>query len=166
MSYSFIEVGAKARRTWREYNYYAATCKGYGSIPYTEKSEIVTICSAVMREKESKKFCSLGEMDYYWFNADEYEILVQDDSGEQFWTEIESLSIFAEISDLSYENLMALRTEITVGSLYLSDYENSFGVDENFLCALCDDYNEYLYEKFGEEAREHDTPEEFASFAA
>lgn len=74
-----------------------------------------------------------------------------------------------DISDLNEEELKELRTEIRIGSVYLSDYENSFNVDESKLCDICDSYDSYLCEDeddnpLPESEWKQDTPEEFAYF--
>ena len=166
MDYDFIKFGAKVRYTWREYDYYSATAKGYGPIPYETKEKIVKICGA-MRDKETKRFESTKRLNSYWCCASDYEILVKDENGNKFFADIESLDKYAEISDLNEEQLQQLRKEISCGSIYTSDYANSFGVDENILFGICEDYWNYLCEEYGDEnAEEHDTPEEFAYFVA
>lgn len=47
----------------------------------------------------------------------------------------------ADIHDLSYDELVSLRGEISVGSMYYSDYENTFHVNERDLCDVCDEYD-------------------------
>lgn len=73
------------------------------------------------------------------------------------------------ISDLTEDELKQLRKEICVGSIYLSDYYNSFNIDESELCDICDAYLEYL--GMDDEGNwlpdnQHipDTPEEFANY--
>ena len=46
--------------------------------------------------------------------------------------------------ELTKENLWKLRKEIVLNSLYLSDYENSFGVDEEDLFYFFEGYLEDL----------------------
>lgn len=63
------------------------------------------------------------------------------------------------VKDLSHDKLIKLRQQVCVGSCYLSDYENEFGVDENTVCSLCDGYSNWL-----EEEGLEDTGEEFAYY--
>ena len=158
----FIKIGAKVRRTWRDYDYYSACCKGYGPIPYEEKEEIVTICGKP-RDYETKRFVSL---DTNYFYADENEILIQNEKGYRFYVMMEELSVYAELSDLSHEDFKSLYNQISIGSIYLADYDNSFGVDRNEVCNLADGYLEFLHNAFGEDSDEYDTAEEFACYAA
>ena len=46
--------------------------------------------------------------------------------------------------ELTKENLWKLRKEIVLNSLYLSDYENSFGIDEEDLLYFFEGYLEDL----------------------
>ena len=48
--------------------------------------------------------------------------------------------------EMSKRNLWALRTEITLGSLYTSDYENSFQILPRTVQDFFDGYIEYLWE--------------------
>ena len=48
--------------------------------------------------------------------------------------------------EMSKRNLWALRTEITLGSLYTSDYENSFQILPRMVQDFFDGYIEYLWE--------------------
>ena len=158
----FIKYGAKVRWTWRDYNYYAAICKGYGPIPYEEKEEIVTIVGTP-RDNNFKQFVSLET----WFDDEEVEVKIRRENGSETYAPLNELSVYAEIGDLSFEELKTLRSEISVGSCYLADYDNSFGVDRNVVSSICDGYLEWLYECFGEElADENDTPENFAKYIA
>lgn len=158
----FIKYGAKVRWTWRDYNYYAAICKGYGPIPYEEKEEIVTIVGTP-RDNNFKQFVSLET----WFDDEEVEIKIRRENGSETYAPLNELSVYAEIGDLSFDELKTLRSEISVGSCYLADYDNSFGVDRDILCSICDGYLEWLDECFGEElADENDTPENFAHYIA
>ena len=158
----FIKYGAKVRWTWRDYNFYAAICKGYGPIPYEEKEEIVTIVGTP-RDNNFKQFVSLET----WFDDEEVEVKIRRENGSETYAPLNELSVYAEIGDLTFEELKTLRSEISVGSCYLADYDNSFGVDRNVVSSICDGYLEWLDECFGEElADENDTPENFAHYIA
>lgn len=45
-----------------------------------------------------------------------------------------------DVTELSREDWMKLRSEIRLGSVLIGHYENSFGVDPNMLCDMCDAY--------------------------
>jgi len=53
--------------------------------------------------------------------------------------------------DLTKNLLWVLRNEIVVNSLFLCDYENSFGYSKESLCAFFDGYYDYLWEIAQEE---------------
>lgn len=50
-----------------------------------------------------------------------------------------------QIKDLNKKQLGALRKEITLNSLFLKDYSNSFGIDEQECFTFFDSYVETLY---------------------
>ena len=58
-----------------------------------------------------------------------------------------------ELDDIDEKTLWELRMEISLGSLYYSDYENSFGFTTHSVCDFFDSYFDYLdelaEEKFG-----------------
>lgn len=86
-----------------------------------------------------------------------HDRLLEDD--EEEW--LQSLREEKEYSihDLSYEELMELRSEVYVGSCFLAHYENSWFIDTNEVCDACDSYEEWRVEKELE-----DTPDNFAYF--
>jgi len=63
------------------------------------------------------------------------------------------------ICDLSFDELKRLRSDICVGSMYLSDYTNSCGISQEEAIQLADDYLGFI-----DERTELDTPEAFAQF--
>ena len=58
------------------------------------------------------------------------------------------------IGSLSKTQLKRLREDITLNSLYLSDYENRYGIDRNDVFNFFDSYLNYL-----EELMQEDRPE-------
>ena len=60
-----------------------------------------------------------------------------------------------KFQDLTKEQLSKLRSEIVLNSLFVSDYENSFGFSPSSLCDFFDGYMEYLIdlaeEKYGKD---------------
>lgn len=63
------------------------------------------------------------------------------------------------VRDLSEDDLKKLRGEIYIGSIYLSDYENSFYIDENEVYNYSQSYEEWLDNEDVE-----DSPEMFSYF--
>ena len=45
-----------------------------------------------------------------------------------------------DVTELSREDWMKLRSEINLGSVFIGSYDNSFGVDSNLLCDMCEMY--------------------------
>lgn len=64
-------------------------------------------------------------------------------------TPLESKSVKESTSDnlLNKDELKQLRKEIVLGSLYLSDYENSFNIDPKAVKDLCDGFIEDVWDK-------------------
>ena len=56
--------------------------------------------------------------------------------------EDEDISIF----DLTDAQLVSLRKQITLNSLFYRDYRNTFGVDTHEVCDFFDGYVDYLFE--------------------
>jgi len=55
------------------------------------------------------------------------------------------------IKDLSHEELLKLRKEISLGSLYYRDYDNSFGIDEHEVCDFFDGFLDDAEDRYKEE---------------
>lgn len=51
-----------------------------------------------------------------------------------------------KFEELTIDELWALRSEVVLNSIYLHDYENSFGFDRKDICNFMDGYIEYLCE--------------------
>ena len=56
-----------------------------------------------------------------------------------------------ELNKLNKEQLWELRQEIVLNSMFLDDYQNSFGVDKNECFAFFDGYVEELVDKARED---------------
>ena len=150
----FIKYGAKVRWTWRDYNFYAAICKGYGPIPYEEKEEIVTIVGTP-RDNNFKQFISLET----WFDDEEVEVKIRKENGVETYAPLNELSVYATMEDLSFDDLKSLRKQISLGSIYLADYDNCFGVDRKEVSDYADGFgNEINWND------DLDTPENFALY--
>lgn len=63
------------------------------------------------------------------------------------------------IYELSYKELIKLRSEICIESIYSSDYENSFSINEDEVYHACDYYKIWCAEN-----KIEDTPDNFAIF--
>ena len=51
-----------------------------------------------------------------------------------------------KLEEFTKEELWALRQEICLNSLYVSDYHNTFGISERSACTFFDGYMDYLCE--------------------
>ena len=47
---------------------------------------------------------------------------------------------------ITEKQLIALRKQIPLGSLFIADYKNTFGIDEDTVCSFFDGYLDYLQE--------------------
>ena len=115
-----------------------------------------------------------------WF--DDYLCWQKDCYGEKYWMKMENgdycpigLRLLTEyekeelnelreekeihIWDLDREQLKKLRSEIRVGSCYVSDYANSFEIDSHEVCNYSESYLSFI-----EEVGREDTQEEFAEY--
>lgn len=57
---------------------------------------------------------------------------------------------------LSCKMLWNLRKEIRLNSLFISDYQNSFGIDPHVVCDFFDSYLSYLNEEMTQTIPEYD----------
>jgi ABC-type polysaccharide transport system permease subunit len=86
-----------------------------------------------------------------------YDRLLEDYEEDELeeWRKEEDISL----SDLTNEQLQQLRSEIAVGSMYLSDYENSFHINENEVYDISESYDIWC-----EENDIEDNAENFADY--
>lgn len=69
------------------------------------------------------------------------------------------IDVANDIYDLNDEQLKELHGEVRIGSMYYSDYNNSFFLDRSELIGYCESYEEWLEEKGIE-----DSPDEFSYY--
>lgn len=86
-------------------------------------------------------------------------VKVRDAKGETFHVECYDLEVYNTIWDLTHEELMQLRGQVKLGSCYLSDYDNKFGIDANQVYTFCEGYGDSIGW-----SEEEDTPEAFADY--
>ena len=67
-------------------------------------------------------------------------VKVMSDKGVVFIENGDDCYPLRDVTELSREDWMKLRSEINLGSVFIGSYENSFGVDPNMLCDMCDMY--------------------------
>ena len=96
------------------------------------------------------------EYDYVFIDTSDIPSYLQDLNKIVCLTDID---VAHNIYDLTDEQLKGLHGEVCIGSMYFSDYNNSFFLDRSELIDYCDSYEEWLDEKGIE-----DSPEEFSYY--
>lgn len=96
------------------------------------------------------------EYDYVLIDTSDIPSYLQDLNRIVCLTDID---VAHNIYDLTDEQLKELRGEVRIGSMYYSDYNNSFCLDRSELSDYCDSYEEWL-----EEEGIEDSPEEFSYY--
>ena len=118
--------------------------------PMGTTNEVVTITDNP-RDPETGRYCSASD----WHAT----VKVRNGEGREYEAECDDLEVYNTMGDLTHDDYMQLRREIRHGSIYLSDYRNSFGIDENEVYSAS--------EGFGMETGwndDEDTPEAFADY--
>ena len=96
------------------------------------------------------------ESDYVLIDNSKIPSYVQDLNKIVCLTDID---VAHNIYDLNDEQLKELHGEVRIGSMYYSDYNNSFFIDRSELMDYCESYEEWLEEKGIE-----DSPDEFSYY--
>ena len=133
--------GAKVRHVETHYNFWGN--------PISTTNEVVTIVG-VPRD-EHGRFCAAS--DYY------AHVEVKNDKGETYEVDCDTLEVYNTIWDLTHDELMELRGQVSLGSLYISEYSNTFGIDPHQVCDFCEGFGESIGW-----SDEEDTPENFAYY--
>ena len=81
---------------------------------------------------------------------------------------IDEIEKLRHISDLSYDELKKLRSQIVLGSIYMADYRNTLGITAEEAYDYADGFEDFIYSdeeisKEEKERREHSS-EEFADY--
>lgn len=80
------------------------------------------------------------------------------------YVELEDVLLPRKITELTEEELVDLYKHVVLGSLYLSDYNNDYGVPREEVCDEMENFEQSMYEEWGESYEEHLTAEEFAEY--
>lgn len=136
-----IRRGVKVRHVETHYNWWGN--------PVSTTNEVVTVVGRV--RDETGRFCRPYD--------DGAIVRVQPAKGDAYDVSVEYLEVYNDIWDLTHDELMELRGEVTLGSCYLADYDNSFGIDRGQVCDYCDGFGQSI----GWDEDE-DTPENFADY--
>lgn len=103
-----------------------------------------------------------GDMYWTWLKLSEYGNPLYNDlltEEQEEWLQSLREEKEMHIEDLSKEDLIELYSEVTFGSIYLSDYKNFAYIDENEVFDVCEHYDMHI-----EQDGVADTPEEFANW--
>lgn len=85
------------------------------------------------------------------------KLLKDEESGKQ-----KQLSKIKNIIELTKDELKELRKQVYLGSVFLCDYENTFGIDRNMLSEIMQGYEEeiyYLIDENGGDFKDYDNNE-------
>ena len=137
-----IRRGAKVRYVKTRYNWL-----GY---PIETINEVVTIVDNP-RDPETGRYCEACDWLAY--------VKVRNEKGDTYEAECGNLEVYNTIWDLTHDELMELRGQVCLGSVYLSDYNNKFGIDPNQVYSFCEGYGMEI-----DWDEERDTPEAFADY--
>lgn len=135
--------GAKVRHVDTRYNWW------WGSRMETI-NEVVTIVDGP-RDPQTGRYCRATDFDA--------QVTVKPAKGDAYDVNVEHLEPYNTIWDLTHDELCALRGHVVLGSCYLKDYDNKFGIDPKQVYDFCEGYGESIGW-----SDEDDTPEAFADY--
>lgn len=96
-----------------------------------------------------------GKTGIQGINFDEEYVPVKDGDVEEVYNAVRKELNEIHLQELTEKEVEKLQTQIVMGSLYVSDYENTFGVNPNEVCNYVEGYLETKDEP--EEYGEYDT---------
>ena len=117
--------------------------------PISTTNEVVTITDNP-RDKRGR-YCSAQDWHAY--------VKVRNGEGREYEAECDDLEVYNTVWDLTHDELCRLRGEVKLGSCFLGDYRNSFGIDPSQVYDFCVGYGESIGWRDDE-----DTPEAFADY--
>lgn len=88
----------------------------------------------IIDDRQADEFDLVDRPDEVTFNVK------RDDNGTIFETTAYDCEPLRDASELSCEDWLGVRNEISLGSIFMSDYHNSYGVDNEELCDMCEMY--------------------------
>lgn len=89
------------------------------------------------------EYVTLGKRDgINGINFDEEIVPIPDENVELAYNAVRKELKEIRLAELSEKDVEKLQKQIVMGSLYLADYENSFGVNEHEVAAYADGYLE------------------------
>lgn len=105
----------------------------------------------IIEDRQADEFDLVDRPDKVTFN------IKKDDSDITYEATADICDPLRPASELLYEEWLGVRDEISLGSIFISDYHNSYGVDEEELCDMC-----YMY--LSEVDDSEISPESFARY--
>ena len=96
-----------------------------------------------------------GKTGIQGINFDEEYVPVPNEDAEEVYNAVRKELNEIHLQELTEKEVEELQEQIVMGSLYVSDYENTFGVNPNEVCSYADGYLEA--EDNPEEYGEYDT---------
>lgn len=106
----------------------------------------------------------LSPKDIDWSNDSVYvdqSICKVNQHGDVFLSDID---VPQDIRQYDDEALKELRNSITIGSIYLSDYNNELFIDRSELLDICDSFIQWQETMFGKKADDHLGPDDFVKY--
>lgn len=91
-------------------------------------------------------------------------VKLKDEDGKIFTASLEDVEPDVDPSELSYDDLLKLWSEISHGSMYYSDYRNSLGVFENTAYDYYEGFCECVYYDLKDSLGREPTEEEISKF--
>lgn len=155
MKENYFKKGAQVIYHYREWRKVMWSDSGYGYVDEWKR--------AVMVENPRDEYgCFTNDFRY---ESDVF-VKLKDENGKIFTATLEEIEPNIEPSELSHEELIQLYGEISHGSMYYSDYQNSLGVFQNVAMDFYEGFYDYLRQEYGseEEADKHENAENFADY--
>ena len=94
-----------------------------------------------------------GKTGIQGINFDEEYVPIKDGDVEEVYNAVRKELNEIHLQELTEKEVEELQEQIVMGSLYVSDYENTFGVNPNEVCSYADGYLEA-----------QDNPEEYGEY--
>lgn len=147
--------------------------------------DVLGVGDSVVRERVFDKLSEIGKVDYdviynMWLGESKKSSKATKKLSEKVDPEAlaelnaekeKKLANVKSLANLSVDELKQLRADVVMGSIYLDDYENRFGIDPDYVYATFEGYADYLGElmqdeipgyddsKFYDYLDEYDTPD-------
>lgn len=119
-----------------------------GETTYGESQLSLESLLPIVKEEKEVLYNSKLYKTYGYDEEDDYAVLINDESMnddvELMVVDADECCEHRDIDNLSREEYMQLRSQISVGSIYTSDYINTLGLTSDEVQSLSDEYLEYI----------------------